>query len=97
MPLSQFQVNKAYSVTEWCPQRYSNSRPINYKSVALPAVHKLFSATLISAYHRFKHKLTTFGLPFGLPHPRMGHRGCTRSLFLECAADGMNSFNVEDF
>ena len=33
----QSQVNKANTITGWCPQRDSNSRPTDYKSVALPA------------------------------------------------------------
>ena len=55
----------------------------------------LFLATLISAYHRFRHKLNDFGLPFGLPLPRMGHRRYSRSMFSECAADGVFESNFK--
>ena len=69
-------------LTHAVTQRYSNSRPTDYKSVALTANIGFFWL-IFWFLDIFMHHLTQVVLPL----PRIGHRGYTRSIFLAYAAD----------
>ena len=65
------QVNIAISSLWWCPRRDSNSHDITIGGFWVRCVyHKniaIYSTTKFQLYHTSFTKLTTFGLPFGLP------------------------------